>query len=429
MKNYKTPYCIFFALLFCTNIFAREPDKIYKNYIATAQLYTYGDQTQIPIYTLGGDAKFQLDFDDLEGGYKNYYYTYQLCDYNWKPNDLLQTFDFIKGYTQNRITNYRYSSLSLTKYTHYQATLPDRNSTPSKSGNYLLKIFLDADTSKLVFTKRLLVLDPKSTINAFVAQTVTGDNFLRNQKIRFTATLGDVNSFSAAQQVKAVVLQNNNWNTAQKDIKPTFVRENILDYSSELVANFPAGKEWRWLDLRSFSLQSDRVHHADYSKTFTNIYLKPDLDRSSERYIYYPDYNGAYNIVTYESINPFWQGDYATVHFSFAPPNGIAYVGKDIYLAGQFTGFNLDDKFKMKFNETTGLYETDVFMKQGYYTYTYYLADKNGGDFNNTLEGNYWETENNYTILIYYKGFMDRVDQLLGAAQINSRRERQGLGF
>jgi Domain of unknown function (DUF5103) len=431
MKFKKIKILFSFAILFlqCNVLFAQEPDKIYKSYIATAQLYAYGDQTQLPIYTLGGDTKIQLDFDDLEGGYKNYYYTYQLCDYDWKPNDMLQTFDYIKGFTQNRITNYRYSSIALTKYTHYQALLPDRNSMPLKSGNYLLKIFLDGDTSKLVFTKRLLVVDPKSTVSASVIQSLGTNNFTSNQKVRFFANIGELNAFSAAQQVKAVVLQNNNWATAQRDIKPTFVRGGVLDYSSDLVANFPGGKEWRWLDLRNFSLQTDRVETANYGKTTTDIFLKPDVDRSAQRYIYYPDYNGAFNIVTYQFINPFWQSDYATVHFSFAPPNGTAFEGKDIYLDGQLTGFGKNEKYKMVFNAEKGLYETNIFLKQGYYTYAYTLADKAGTDYTNTLEGNYWDTENNYTILIYYKSFTDRVDQLIGVSQINSRRERQGLGF
>lgn len=428
-QNIKIPFCFAILVLQQFVLFAQEPDKVYKSYIATAQFYPYGDQTQLPIYTLGSDSKFELDFDDLEGGYKNYYYTYQLCDYDWKPNDMLQTFDYIKGFTQNRITNYRYSSIALTKYTHYQALLPDRNSMPTKSGNYLLKIFLDGDTSKLVFTKRLLVVDPKSTVSASVIQSLGTNNFTSNQKVRFFANIGEINAFSAAQQVKAVVLQNNNWTTAQKDIKPTFVRENVLDYSSDLVANFPAGKEWRWLDIRNFSLQTDRVDYADYGKTTTSIFLKPDVDRSAQRYIYYPDYNGAFNITTYQSINPFWQSDYATVNFSFAPPNGTAFDGKDIYLVAQFTDYGKNEKFKMVFNGEKGMYETNAFLKQGYYSYTYALADKNGNDNTNIVEGNYWETENNYTVLIYYKSFTDRVDQLIGVSQINSRKNRQGLGF
>jgi Domain of unknown function (DUF5103) len=254
-------------------------------------------------------------------------------------------------------------------------------------------------------------------------------NFTTYQKLRFTVTTGDLNAFSAAQQIKVVVLQNNRWDFAQKDIKPTFVRGNVLDYSNENIAQFPGGKEWRWLDLRSFRLQSDRIDHADYGKTYTNMYMVADIDRSGQRYVYYPDFNGTYNIITYESINPFWQGDYATVKFSYATADGNPYEGKDIYLSAQFTGYELTDKYKMRFNETTRRYEASAFLKQGYYSYTYTLVDENGADKTNLLEGNYWETENNYTVLVYYKGFTDRTDQLIGVGEINSRRDRSGLSF
>lgn len=418
---------VFFILL-SAKTWAQEPDKIYKSNIATAQLFQYGNQLQLPVYTLNSGDRFQLEFDDLDGNFKSYYYTYQLCDYNWKPVNL-SAFDYIKGFTQNRITTYRYSSIALTRYTHYQAILPEQNSLPIRSGNYLVKIFLDGDTAKLAFTKRLLVVENKASVAASVVQLLGAQNFTTYQKVRFTVTTSDLNAFSAAQQIKVVVLQNNRWDNAQKDIIPTFVRGNVLDYSNENIAQFPGGKEWRWLDLRSFRLQSDRIDHADYGKTYTNMYVVPDVDRSAQRYVYYPDYNGSFNIVTYESINPFWQGDYATVKFSFAAPGGKPLSGKNIFVAGQFTGFEASDKYKMRFNEITGLYEVSVYMKQGYYAYTYLLEDEKGVDNTNILEGNYWETENNYTVLVYYKSFTDRTDQLIGIGQINSRRDRPGLRF
>src|SRR3978361_1347947 len=101
------------ALLFCLHSSAQEADKIYKPYIATPQLFQYGDQLALPIYSLNSGDRFELEFDDLEANYKSYYYTYQLCDYNWQPVDL-SPFDYIKGFTQNRITTYRYSSIAYT---------------------------------------------------------------------------------------------------------------------------------------------------------------------------------------------------------------------------------------------------------------------------------------------------------------------------
>lgn len=425
--KYKAAAALFFCLFFSRS-YAQKVEAIYKPYINTAQLYQYGNQQGMPIYTLNSGDRIQLGFDDIEGGMKNYYYTYVLCDYNWKPVNL-SPFDYIKGFTQNRIATYRYSSIAFTRYTHYQAVLPEQNCTPSKSGNYLLKVFLDGDTSKLVFTKQMLVLDIKAAVAGTVMQPFTPDLFSTHQRVKFTASLSGLNTFSAAQQVKAVIIQNNRWDIAQRDIPPTFVRGANLEYNTENIGIFPAGKEWRWLDLRSFRLQSDRVDHANYNKTSTDIFLKTDIDRTAQRYVYFPDYNGMYNIVTYESINPLWQGDYATVYFSLAAPGGLPYPDKDIYLAGAFTDFSLNERWKMTFNNDKKIYEANAFLKQGYYNYTYIAVDKNDPKSRVELEGNYWETENSYTILIYYKAFADRVDQLIGIGQINSRRDKPGFSF
>ena len=432
MITYKTvikKVLLIILLIFLTgNIFAQYTDAVYKPNIYSVRFHQYGSQFALPVYNVNSYDQLELNFDDMDGGVRSYYYSFQLCDYDWNPVDI-SPFIYIKGFTQQRISNYRYSSIALTKYTHYQAILPDKNTTITLSGNYILKVFLDGDTSKLAFTKRMLVLDQKAAIGGHVAQPFNPQFFRTSQKIQFNANINGLNTFSAAQQIKVVILQNNRWDNAQRDITPAFVRNNSLEYNSESSAIFPGGKEWRWLDLRSFKLQSDRVDSADYNKASTTIYLKTDVDRGTQRYMYYRDLNGMYSSETYETINPYWQADYATVHFSLAAPNGVAYPGKDIYLAGQLTNYVFDEKTKMVFNPDKGVYEVTAFLKQGYYNYTYVAIDQNDPSQRSDLEGNYWETENSYTILMYYKSFTDRTDQLIGVSKISSRSDKPGISF
>ncbi|RYG41999.1 MAG: DUF5103 domain-containing protein [Chitinophagaceae bacterium] len=420
-------HAVFLFLLSGFGVMAQGVDPVYHSNIKTAQLTVYGAQQEMPVYRLNSGDRLELGFDDLDGNVKSYYYTYVLCDYNWNPVNL-NPFDYIQGFTQNRISTHRFSSVALTRYTHYQAILPDRNSVPTKSGNYILKVFLDGDTSKVAFTKRMLVADQKAIVSGEVVQPFTPDLFKTHQKLKFNISLKGLSTFSAAQQVKVVILQNNRWDNLQKDIAPTFVRGNSLEYYSENTGIFPGGKEWRWADLRSFRLQSDRVDSGSYKKKSTEIFMKVDGDRSAHRYIYFSDINGAYVITTYESVNPLWQGDYATVRFSLAPHNGKPYAKEDVFLAGQFTGFNTTDEWRMPFNEERGVYEKDVFLKQGYYNYTYIVKDPVTGSLVD-LEGNYWETENRYTILVYYKSFTDRNDQLIGVGEVRSRFDRPGFVF
>ncbi len=404
------------------------PGIIVQKNIHTVRLHTYGDQQGLPVYKLNSADRLELHFDDMDANVKSYYYTYQLCDYNWNPVRL-SPFDYLKGFTQQRITNYRFSSIAFTRYTHYQAILPEANSLPTRSGNYLLKVFLDGDTSKLAFTRPLLVLDLRTSVMAQIIQPFTPQFFKTHQRVKFTVNLEGINAFNSNQQVKVVVMQNNRWDNAQGNVFPTFVRGSSLEYNTENHFVFPAGKEWRWLDLRSFRLQSERVAKADYSKTATKIYVKPDIDRSAQKYVYYLDMNGMFQVTTYESINPYWQGDYATVDFSFLTPTQTPYEGKDLYLFGQLTDYKLSEENKMQFNSEKGQYEGSQYLKQGYYSYGYMLVDKNDPAQRSELDGNYWETENTYTILVYYKSFTDQYDQLIGIGKLNTRTDAPGFNF
>jgi hypothetical protein len=414
-------------LFFLNTVLAQSPDSVYRPDIYTARLHMYGNQLSLPVYNMGSSDQLELHFDELGTGIKNYYYTFVLCDYDWQPVDL-SPFNYIKGFTQQRITTYRYSTIAFVRYTHYQATLPDRNMTPARSGNYMLKVFLDGDTAKLVFTKRLLVLDQKATAGGQVVQPFTPQMYRTHQKLIYSVNIAGLNTFSAAQQVKVVVLQNNRWDNAQRDIVPSFVRGNILEYNTENISTFAAGKEWRWLDLRSFRLQSDRVLRADYRKDGTDIFLKTDGERIGQKYSYFRDFNGMYSTETYETINPFTQGDYAKVHFSFSPPGNKPYAGRQLYINGLLTNYQFSTENKMVFNDSTGTYEATLFLKQGFYNYGYLTVDDKTRQ-RVELEGDYFETENVYTVLVYYRAFTDRADQLIGVGTLLSQRNRPGISF
>lgn len=429
MPLFKSVYLVIVILLQVFSLYAQKnPEAILKSNIKAVRLHVYGDQQALPVYKLNSGDRLELHFDDLDANVKSYYYTYQLCDYNWQPVRL-SPFDYIKGFTQQRITSYRFSSIAFTRYTHYQVILPEANTLPTRSGNYLLKVFLDGDTSRLAFTRALLVLDLKSSLVAQFIQPFTPQFFKTHQRLKFTVNLEGLNAFNANQQVKVMVLQNNRWDNAIGNVSPTFVRGNTLEYNTENSFVFPGGKEWRWLDLRSFRLQSERVEKADYSKKETKIFVKPDADRTGQRYIYYQDLNGLFQVTTYESINPYWQGDYATVQFNFITPTQQPYPDKDLYLFGQLTDYKLNASTKMEFNPEKGMYEGTQFLKQGYYNYSYMLVDKNNPAKQAGLEGDYWETENTYTILVYYKSFTDQADQLIGIGKLSTRSDRAGFSF
>ncbi len=427
MKSVKV-VIVCLAVLVVNKIFALNPDSVYVPNIKTVRLFIAGNQLTLPVIHLRGNDVLELNFDDLDADVKYYYYTYELCNSDWTPASLGQ-FEYLKGFTQQRITNYRFSSLAHVRYTHYQVVLPDQSMYPTRSGNYILKVFLNADTSQIVFTKRLLVLDSKASVVARVIQPYSPEYTRTHQRVEFSVDVKALQSFNAGQQIKVLVLQNYRWDNAKVDLKPAFIRGTSLEYNTPNTDIFAAGKEWRWLDVRDFHLQSDRVLTADYKKNSTDIFLRSDFPLSSQRYFYYRDLNGMSSIEAIRGVNPFYEGDYATVYFSFAPPNGQPYSDKDIYLFGQLTNYNYIDSLKMTFDPAKSVYQTHLLLKQGYYDYTYMAVDKRNPSVKTQLDGDYFETENVYTILVYYKPFIGRADELIGVFSLDSRTDQPGLSF
>jgi hypothetical protein len=418
-----TRYFLLLVFFISVHGYSQIPEQVYSPTIRSIQLYPFGNQLGYPIVRLNSGERLELHFDDMDANVKNYSYTYQLCNADWTPA-ILSHFDFIKGFSQVRLNTYRISSIAFTRYTHYQAVLPDRNCIPSRSGNYILKVFLNGDTSQLIFTRRMLVVEELASVGAQIQQPFNGQFFRTHQKVQFKVNLNEgLDVVNAQQQIKVALLQNMRWDNAITTMRPTFFSRKTLEYNTENEALFPAGKEWRWLDLRSLRLQSDRVADARYSNKSTEIFVRPDLERVTQRFNFYRDNNGKYFLEPTENINPLWQSDYATVYFTFVPPNKTPFADKDVFIFGALNDYDLRDQVKMTYNADKGVYETTLFLKQGYFDYMYVTIDKKDpkrkASFD-VAEGNLWETENEYTILVYYRELAGRADRLISVARANS---------
>lgn len=395
--------------------------------IQSIKLYKTGDQISFPAIQLGSADGLELHFDDLDATVKNYYYSFQLCNADWSPS-ALTTFEYTRGFQNVRITNYRASSITNSRYIHYQAAVPDRNSYPNRSGNYLLKVFLNNNPSGILFTKRFVVVDAKASVGTQLLQPYNSLFFRTHQKLQIGVTTDNRIQVFSPQDLKVVVLQNNNWQTSLYMDRPTIYRGNYYEYSDEGLTAMQAGKEWRWIDLRSYRLMSDRMASINTRGDTTQVYVKPDVSRNGASYLYYRDINGSYTIEALENINPFWQGEYGLVHFTYLPPGGQRVAGTDVHLFGELTNYAANGEGLMNYSEDKKLYEKTLYLKQGYYNYTYATVSKAAAlpDFS-TTEGNNWITENSYVVLVYYRPFGARADELVGYAALNSAFQQNGF--
>ena len=400
-----------------------NPDSIYQNSIHTVLIHPVNKPLAIPVISLNEPTPLEISFDDFKSDYQDYYYSVELRNADWTAVNL-SAFDYLQGFNQNKINKFSVSSIATQRYYHYEFNFPNAQARPTQSGNYILKVFKNGNANELVFTRRFFVTEDQVSMAATVQEPFDAQISKTHQKIQFVLDVKKI-PFFQTDQIKATIIQNYRYNDALTLAAPNFIRGNLLEYNSEDQFIFPAGKEARWLDIQNLRLRSDRVTDINSKEKTTIITVKPDLSRASTAYYTFNDLNGGFMISNTESLQSENQNDYATVNFTYFPKDKIPFIGMKLYLAGALTNNILNKEAEMIFDPALGYYKKSLLLKQGYYSYNYVLREQNSfnplNDFTET-EGNHWETENNYSIMVYYRPPGARHDHIIGFGAVNSRQ-------
>ena len=398
--------------------FLRYADFVYQKNIKTVQLVPSGFDFSSPIIRLNTDDKLRLSFDDLDGDVKDYSYTLVHCNADWTPSNLLYS-QFVNGLPDDRITDYTFSFNTLQRFTHFRLQFPQNSLLPFISGNYLLKIFQDGDPNNLVLTKRFMIVDSKVVIDAAVHRATVIEDRNAKQKIDFSVFYENYKIDNPFGDAHVVLLQNDRWDNAISTLQPLFLRNNQLDYTYETGNDFNGGNEYRTFDTRSLRFLSERVAKIISDSARNDIFLHADESRSYAKYVTEYDLNGYFAVKTYDGKNDDTESDYAYVHFSF--PYEFQRTDGNFYVFGMMTANQCLPESKMKYNSEKKSYEATLYLKQGYYNYIYvFLPDDTNVPDETVVEGNHYETENDYTILFYHRPTASRYDQLVGIKKINS---------
>ena len=400
-----------------------NPDSIYQNNIHTVLMHPVNKPLAIPVVTLNGLSPLLISFDDFKNEYQDYYYSVELRNADWTAVPMT-AFDYLHGFNQNKISNFSVSSIATQRYYHYEFSFPNAEVRPTQSGNYILKVFKNGNANELVFTRRFFVTEDQVSIAATVQEPFDAQISKSHQKIQLVLDVKKI-PFFQTDQIKATVIQNYRFNDALTLEAPTFIRGSLLEYNSEDQFIFAAGKEARWVDIQNLRLRSDRIAEINSKADRAIVSVKPDLSRASLAYYTFNDLNGNFIISNTESLQSENQNDYATVNFTYLPKDKIPFIGHRLYLAGALTNNILNKEAEMIFDPVLGYYKKSLLLKQGYYSYNYVLREQNSfnslDDFTET-EGNHWETENNYSIMVYYRPPGARHDHIIGFGAVNSRQ-------
>ena len=86
----------------------------------------------------------------------------------------------------------------------------------------------------------------------------------------------------------------------------------------------------------------------------------------------------------------------------------------DVYLNGDWTRDQFQKESLMEYDETDKSYHATIPLKQGYYSYQYLVKKEDGNTSPVSTEGNFYQTQNYYDALVYYRATGDRTDRLVG---------------
>ena len=413
----------YIILLFLPGIlFSQTENQILDPDLCAVQLILSGSPLSQPIVNLQtGPNILLLEFDHMGDQLKDYKYTLTHCNSDWQPSELDDN-EYIDGFTEDRITSVENCFNTLAQYTHYRLGLPNRNMRWVRSGNYLLKIFDTDYEDRLVLVRRFMVVEPAWRIEAEFVRTAQVDKLDTHHEIDFTVIPKAVRISMPQNDVKAFVLQNGRWDNALGPLKPYITRGDnlVFDYQDQIV--FPAGKEFRFFDIRSFDYRGEFVRNIVDKPTYFEVTLKPDESRFDRPVIFRPDADGRFIIDNQNANQTLLQCDYATVLFSIK--QNLPLDEADVYVFGELSDWQLKPEFRMQYDPVTQVYWCDTWLKQGHYDYQYVVVDrKTGKPELDGLEGNWYTTGNQYTVLVYFRPFGARYDRLMGAVSLNSTRQ------
>lgn len=400
------------ALLSFGMVFSQVKEIQPQDYIKTIS-FGKGPQSEFPIFKLG--EAITLEFDVLNGNEEDYYYEVKHYNTDWTPSSLIES-EYLEGFNEQRIREYQNSFNTYQIYSHYSMTIPNEQTRGlKKSGNYIITIYNDYD--EIEFTRKFMVYEDIVNVGVAIKRSRDVSAIKEKQTVDIVVNANNFQFNNPKQAVKAVIIQNNNLKTAITNLKPQYILGEQLTYRYTKESSFYAGNEYLYFENKDLRGANNGVQFIQL-KALYNTYLYRNLPRYDAPYTYNPDINGNFLITALDTDTPKTNADYAQVHFSLQLEQ--LPEDKSLHVYGYFNNYVVDESNQMTYYNDSGSYELPLLLKQGFYNYKFVVKDKKGTIDENAISGNFYQTENDYKVLIYYRDLGARYDRIIGVGEGNS---------
>lgn len=356
-----------------------------------------------------------MSFDDLQADEKNYYYRIQHYNFDWTPSNISKN-EYLDGFDESRIKNYANSTNTLQSYSHYKLQIPNEDIKAIKrSGNYILEI-LDRDFN-IIFSRKFMIAERLTEVEVQLKRSRDLAKIDDLQVVQFSIKSPDFIITNPKETIKVSIIQNGDFYSSIDNLPPQYTVGNELIYRYDTESSFPAGNEYLYFDSKDIRATANGIRRVELTDIYEH-YLYTDRSLANRPYTRNPDINGNFVIRSLDANNADIGAEYVRTHFALQYDGKLG--DKEIHLYGNFNNYSIDDSTYMEYNRETGLYENSRLFKQGFYNYKYVTIDALGNVDESAIDGNFWQTENDYTVLVYYREVGGRYDRIIGVGQGNS---------
>lgn len=370
-----------------------------------------------PTYSLEADGCVSVSFDEIADDFRRLRYRLVHLNSDGTPSALVDS-ELLDSFNIADIDDFAPSTNTFVRYWNYRFTVPSETMRPLVSGNYVAEVFDESDEDTVLLRVPFKVSEDIVRIEPAVTSRTDAGHNTRYQQVSFTIDPGQFKIDNPYADLKVVVTQNGRSETARTVAAPLRIdgRRLIYDHTPALI--FPAGNEYRRFETVRADYPGLHADSVRYVAPVYQTYLTPDESRAGRQYAYDRTQHGRFMVREYNSSDSDLGADYVTVNFTLDFPR---VMDGDIYVCGELTGNRCLDAFRMRYDEDSHLYRLAMPLKQGSYNYQYRLLRR--GESGATadpspVEGDYFETGNEYTIDVYLRRPGDRADRLIGSTTI-----------
>lgn len=383
----------------------------------TLKVEKEGNFLSAPVISLNGNDRIVVSFDEIGEDYSRLQFRLIHCNADWQPSRLVDS-EYLEGFNYDDIEDYAFSSNTFVNYVNYRFTIPSERIVPIASGNYIFEVFPQDDPDDVILRGRFQISEDTAIATGTASpRTDRGYNTEWQQVTLNVDAAGDnLNPYS---DIIISVMQNRRPETERIIEHPMRVegRRIVYEHLQDLI--FPASNEYRRFETVRTDYPGMNIENIDFNNRVYHAWINKDVSRADGAYHFDQTQQGRFMIDEYNSTDPDLGADYVNVHFTLDFPE---LINASIYVDGDFSNHQYTDEYRMKFDHESRLYHLELPLKQGSYNYQY-VAKKDGKNEKGTtelVEGNKYETVNEYNVSVYYRPAINRADRLIGTATVYS---------